>query len=173
MGTHSPLRSNNKRERLLSRIFNPVWPPLKLKSARSWEQPPLSSHPTTQPTTLRTRRHVAPSPTPKSPITTRTSSTTTRRTRPSPPRTRKPWTPPSVPLLRAPTPRTPSRMPPAPVSAYLPPTHPKLEESDSGKICPVTNATLEHHKQKVHTHPAVAKDAPIGQCPVAKNMLNA
>merc|ERR1711881_680585 len=60
-----------------------------------------------------------------------------------------------------------------PVSAYLPPTHPKLEESDSGKICPVTNATLEHHKQKVHTHPAVAKDAPVGQCPVAKNMLNA
>merc|ERR1712072_1181981 len=43
-----------------------------------------------------------------------------------------------------------------PVSAYLPPTHP----------------TLEDHKQKVHTHPAVAKDAPIGQCPVAKNMLN-
>merc|ERR1711967_135227 len=114
MGTHSPLRSNNKRERLRSRIFNPVWPPLKLKSARSWEQPPLSSHPTTQPTTLRTRRHVAPSPTPKSPTTTRKSSTTTRRTLPSQPRTRRPWTPPSVPLSRAPTPRTPSRMPPAP-----------------------------------------------------------
>lgn len=60
-----------------------------------------------------------------------------------------------------------------PVSAYLPPTHPKLEESESGKICPVTNATLDHHKQKVHTHPSVPKDAPAGQCPVAKNMLNA
>ncbi|TKA25544.1 hypothetical protein B0A50_05405 [Salinomyces thailandicus] len=59
------------------------------------------------------------------------------------------------------------------VSSYLPPTHPKLEETESGKVCPVTNATLEHHKQKVHTHPSVPEDAPIGQCPVAKNMLKA
>lgn len=60
-----------------------------------------------------------------------------------------------------------------PVSAYLPPTHPKLVEADSGKVCPVTNATLEHHKEKVHAHPAVENDAPVQQCPVAGNMMKA
>ena len=29
-----------------------------------------------------------------------------------------------------------------PVSAYLPPAHPKLVESDSGKVCPVTNVRM-------------------------------
>ncbi|KAK3660811.1 hypothetical protein LTR56_000569 [Elasticomyces elasticus] len=53
------------------------------------------------------------------------------------------------------------------VSAYLPPTHPKLNEQDSGKICPVTNATLEHHEGKLHLHPSVADDAPVSKCPVA------
>lgn len=60
-----------------------------------------------------------------------------------------------------------------PVSAYLPPTHPHLTEKEAGAVCPVTNATLEHHKKKVHEHPSVEKDAPVAKCPVASNMLNA
>jgi hypothetical protein len=60
-----------------------------------------------------------------------------------------------------------------PFSAYLPPTHPHLTEEESGKVCPVTNATLEHHKSKVHEHPSVAKDAPVAKCPVANTLLNA
>ncbi|KAG8627864.1 hypothetical protein KVT40_003737 [Elsinoe batatas] len=54
-----------------------------------------------------------------------------------------------------------------PVSAMLPPEHPALTEEEAGKICPVTNATLEHHKSKVHAHPGVAKDAAAQSCPVA------
>ena len=29
-----------------------------------------------------------------------------------------------------------------PVSAFLPPAHPKLEEGESGKVCPVTNVRI-------------------------------
>jgi len=58
-----------------------------------------------------------------------------------------------------------------PVSAYLPPSHPNI--SDAGAICPVTNASLEHHKDKVHSHPAVPADAPVQKCPVAGSLMNA
>lgn len=54
-----------------------------------------------------------------------------------------------------------------PVSAYLPPTHPALTEKEAGSVCPVTNATLSHHKNKVHEHPSVANDASAAACPVA------
>ena len=54
-----------------------------------------------------------------------------------------------------------------PVNAHLPPTHPKLSEKEAGAICPVTNATLSHHKGKVALHPAVPDDAPAAKCPVA------
>ncbi|KAL1587602.1 hypothetical protein WHR41_03484 [Cladosporium halotolerans] len=60
-----------------------------------------------------------------------------------------------------------------PVSAYLPPTHPHLTEKESGAVCPVTNATLDHHKSKVHEHPSVPEDAPVAKCPVANNLMNA
>jgi hypothetical protein len=60
-----------------------------------------------------------------------------------------------------------------PVSAYLPPTHPHLTEEESGKVCPVTNATLEHHKSKVHEHPSVPNDAPVAKCPVANTLATA
>ncbi|KAK5136423.1 hypothetical protein LTR08_003068 [Meristemomyces frigidus] len=60
-----------------------------------------------------------------------------------------------------------------PVSAYLPPAHPKLDEGESGKTCPVTNATLAHHKMKVHQHPSVPEDAGVQKCPVAGNLVNA
>ena len=42
-----------------------------------------------------------------------------------------------------------------PVSAMLPPSHPHLTEKEAGTVCPVTNATLSHHKDKVHEHPSV------------------
>ncbi|KAK1077451.1 hypothetical protein LTR48_008775, partial [Friedmanniomyces endolithicus] len=58
------------------------------------------------------------------------------------------------------------------VSAYLPPTHPKLTEQESGKVCPVTNATLAHHEGKLHLHPSVADDAPVSKCPVAGASMN-
>jgi hypothetical protein len=60
-----------------------------------------------------------------------------------------------------------------PVSAYLPPEHPKLTEKESGKMCPVTNARLDHHEGKVHAHPSVEKDAPVAKCPVAGQMVGA
>lgn len=52
------------------------------------------------------------------------------------------------------------------VSSVLPPSHPSTANAKEGDVCPVTNATLAHHKNKVHQHPsleAVAKDA---VCPV-------
>ncbi|KAF2165129.1 hypothetical protein M409DRAFT_56019 [Zasmidium cellare ATCC 36951] len=54
-----------------------------------------------------------------------------------------------------------------PVNAHLPPSHPALNEKDSGAVCPVTNAKLEHHKGKVATHPKVADDVSAQKCPVA------
>lgn len=60
-----------------------------------------------------------------------------------------------------------------PVSAYLPPTHPALTEKEAGAVCPVTNATLSHHKNKVHEHPGVPNDASAQQCPVAGASLKA
>lgn len=58
-----------------------------------------------------------------------------------------------------------------PVSAYLPPSHPKLTEKEAGTICPVTNAKLEHHQDKVHAHPGVPEGAPVQKCPVAGSLL--
>lgn len=54
-----------------------------------------------------------------------------------------------------------------PVNAHLPPSHPALNEKDSGAVCPVTNATLDHHKTKVLQHKVVANGASAAQCPVA------
>lgn len=51
-----------------------------------------------------------------------------------------------------------------PVSTVLPPDHPK--PSDDEAVCPVTKATLKHHKGKIVQHPSVA-EAPKGAvCPV-------
>ena len=60
-----------------------------------------------------------------------------------------------------------------PVSAYLPPAHPHLTEKEAGSVCPVTNATLDHHKAKVHEHPSVKSDASAEGCPVAGGQLKA
>jgi len=51
-----------------------------------------------------------------------------------------------------------------PVSTVLPPDHPPVKEGDEGKECPVTKAKVEHHKQKVATHPKI--DNAQGVCPV-------
>jgi len=50
-------------------------------------------------------------------------------------------------------------------TTVLPPDHPKTEGKEDGAVCPVTKATVGHHKGKLHGHPDVAgKD---GVCPVA------
>ena len=56
-----------------------------------------------------------------------------------------------------------------PVSAYLPPDHPSTDKAEAGAVCPVTKATLEHHKSNVHAHPQVS----AGTCPVAGKTVEA
>ncbi len=52
------------------------------------------------------------------------------------------------------------------VSSVLPPEHPSLKDKNDSDVCPVTNAKLGDHKDKIHEHPTVA-DAPKGAvCPV-------
>ncbi|EXJ85102.1 hypothetical protein A1O3_05777 [Capronia epimyces CBS 606.96] len=52
------------------------------------------------------------------------------------------------------------------VSSVLPPNHPSTATANDGEVCPVTNATLAHHKNKVHPHPSL-ETAPKGAvCPV-------
>ena len=53
-----------------------------------------------------------------------------------------------------------------PASTVLPPDHPSTAESKEGDVCPVTKATLGHHKGKVHAHPAVENAAKGAVCPV-------
>lgn len=53
-----------------------------------------------------------------------------------------------------------------PVSSVLPPDHPSTAESKEGDVCPVTKASLGHHKGKVHQHPNVAGAAKGAVCPV-------
>ncbi|KAF2718518.1 hypothetical protein K431DRAFT_274521 [Polychaeton citri CBS 116435] len=52
------------------------------------------------------------------------------------------------------------------VSAMLPPTHPQLTEKEAGEVCPVTNASLKHHRNSVQVHPPVPKDALSEKCPI-------
>ncbi|ORY86198.1 hypothetical protein BCR37DRAFT_385680 [Protomyces lactucae-debilis] len=52
-------------------------------------------------------------------------------------------------------------------SKALPPNHPSTADAKEGEVCPVTQATASHHKDVMHDHPAVAKDASAKQCPVA------
>lgn len=52
-----------------------------------------------------------------------------------------------------------------PVTTVLPPDHPNIEDAKND-TCPVTKATLLHHKGKVVKHPSV-ESAPKGAvCPV-------
>ncbi|KAJ4506283.1 hypothetical protein HRR75_007138 [Exophiala dermatitidis] len=52
------------------------------------------------------------------------------------------------------------------VSSVLPPNHPSTAEAKDSDVCPVTNASLAHHKNKVQPHPNL-ETAPKGAvCPV-------
>ncbi|PVH75455.1 hypothetical protein DL98DRAFT_518642 [Cadophora sp. DSE1049] len=51
-----------------------------------------------------------------------------------------------------------------PVSTVLPPDHPTPK--DGAEVCPVTKATLKHHKDKVVSHPSVEGAAEGAVCPV-------
>lgn len=52
------------------------------------------------------------------------------------------------------------------VSSVLPPNHPSTAEAGDNDVCPVTNARLGHHKDKVQPHPNL-ETAPKGAvCPV-------
>ncbi|PSN72449.1 hypothetical protein BS50DRAFT_252393 [Corynespora cassiicola Philippines] len=49
-------------------------------------------------------------------------------------------------------------------TTILPPDHPAMKE---GETCPVTKATVGHHKDKVHSHPSVQAAEKGAVCPVA------
>ncbi|XP_014556518.1 hypothetical protein COCVIDRAFT_26738 [Bipolaris victoriae FI3] len=51
-------------------------------------------------------------------------------------------------------------------TTVLPPDHPDMLKANEGDVCPVTKATVGHHKDKVATHPSVeaARDGAV--CPV-------
>ncbi|KAJ4374721.1 hypothetical protein N0V83_001796 [Neocucurbitaria cava] len=51
-------------------------------------------------------------------------------------------------------------------TTVLPPDHPDMLKASAGDVCPVTKATVEHHKDKVVTHPSVAGTADGAVCPV-------
>ncbi|KAL1839504.1 hypothetical protein VTJ49DRAFT_1442 [Mycothermus thermophilus] len=49
----------------------------------------------------------------------------------------------------------------------LPPDHPKTEDKADDAVCPVTKATVGHHKGKLHGHPDVSAAGEGAVCPVA------
>jgi hypothetical protein len=54
-----------------------------------------------------------------------------------------------------------------PATTVLPPDHPSTADAKEGDVCPVTKATVGHHKDKVHSHPSVQGAAAGAVCPVA------
>ena len=52
------------------------------------------------------------------------------------------------------------------VSSVLPPDHPSLASKNDSDICPVTNAKLGDHKDKIQQHPSVKDAAKGAVCPV-------
>jgi len=53
-----------------------------------------------------------------------------------------------------------------PATSVLPPGHPSMENESNDSVCPVTNASLAHHKGKVIQHPNVANASTGAVCPV-------
>ncbi|PVI05451.1 hypothetical protein DM02DRAFT_610738 [Periconia macrospinosa] len=51
-------------------------------------------------------------------------------------------------------------------TTVLPPDHPSTVNAQEGDVCPVTKATVGHHKQKVHEHPSVKAASEDKVCPV-------
>ncbi|KAF2014571.1 hypothetical protein BU24DRAFT_463351 [Aaosphaeria arxii CBS 175.79] len=54
-----------------------------------------------------------------------------------------------------------------PATTVLPPDHPSTADAKEGDVCPVTKATIAHHKNKVHSHPSVQGAEAGAVCPVA------
>ncbi|KAF2656450.1 hypothetical protein K491DRAFT_596917 [Lophiostoma macrostomum CBS 122681] len=54
-----------------------------------------------------------------------------------------------------------------PATTVLPPDHPSTASAKEGDVCPVTKATVGHHKNKVHQHPSVQSAQEGAVCPVA------
>ncbi|KAJ4401354.1 hypothetical protein N0V91_008018 [Didymella pomorum] len=51
-------------------------------------------------------------------------------------------------------------------TTVLPPDHPDMLKAGPEDVCPVTKATVGHHKNKITTHPSVAGAAEGATCPV-------
>ncbi|KAK6200621.1 hypothetical protein LQW54_009664 [Pestalotiopsis sp. IQ-011] len=51
-------------------------------------------------------------------------------------------------------------------TTILPPDHPSTANASEGDVCPVTKATVGHHKDKVSEHPSVAGAEADAVCPV-------
>lgn len=52
-------------------------------------------------------------------------------------------------------------------TTVLPPDHPAVAEGQEDAVCPVTKATVGHHKGKVHGHPDLGGVDKAAVCPVA------
>ncbi|KAH8203139.1 hypothetical protein TruAng_002660 [Truncatella angustata] len=50
-------------------------------------------------------------------------------------------------------------------TTVLPPDHPSTANASEGDVCPVTKATIGHHKDKVSEHPSLQADSEA-VCPV-------
>jgi hypothetical protein len=51
-------------------------------------------------------------------------------------------------------------------TTVLPPDHPSTADAKEDDICPVTKATVGHHKKKVQAHPSVQAAGEEAVCPV-------
>ncbi|KAI2638579.1 hypothetical protein GGS21DRAFT_508993 [Xylaria nigripes] len=65
-------------------------------------------------------------------------------------------------------------------NSTLPPSHPGIDLSKPGQICPVVGAKTEHHRS-LHMHPSIPSNKPTTQstgsadaqaCPVLKSIIN-
>ncbi|KAF2867305.1 hypothetical protein BDV95DRAFT_176725 [Massariosphaeria phaeospora] len=54
-----------------------------------------------------------------------------------------------------------------PATTVLPPDHPSTADAADGAVCPITKATIGHHKNKLHGHPSVQGAEAGAVCPVA------
>ncbi|KAH6615981.1 hypothetical protein B0J18DRAFT_469233 [Chaetomium sp. MPI-SDFR-AT-0129] len=52
-------------------------------------------------------------------------------------------------------------------TTVLPPDHPSTEGKGDEAVCPVTKASVGHHKKSMHAHPDVSGVAEGAVCPVA------
>ncbi|KAK9415185.1 hypothetical protein SUNI508_02033 [Seiridium unicorne] len=51
-------------------------------------------------------------------------------------------------------------------TTILPPDHPSTANASEGDVCPVTKATVGHHKDKVSEHPSLQSTEADAVCPV-------